>query len=249
MGIEEMIAIFLHIIAHDVKNRIVKRQVPQSDETISRQFHLVLNAVLCLQSILLRKPTSVLEGSTDIKWKWFKDMQFIYVLPGWEGSAHDSRVLRNAISIRNGLKVPRGYYNLCDTGYPNEEGFLTPYREDEERIILVEASEAWNNWQWSKLENAMLVECCLELCAKENCKQENGQFKPGFYLLVTKLLELKLHGCGLKAHPHIDGRLRLLKKQHGAIVEMLAASGFGWNDKGKCVVVDKDVFDDWTKVC
>ncbi|KAL0424148.1 UNVERIFIED_CONTAM: hypothetical protein Sradi_0949600 [Sesamum radiatum] len=37
-----------------------------------------------------------------------QDMQFIYVLPGWEGSAADSRVLRDAISRRNGFVVPRG---------------------------------------------------------------------------------------------------------------------------------------------
>ena len=36
------------------------------------------------------------------------DMQFIYLLHGWEGSAADSRVLRDAISRRNGLKVPQG---------------------------------------------------------------------------------------------------------------------------------------------
>lgn len=36
------------------------------------------------------------------------DMQFIYVLAGWEGSAADYRVLRNAISRKNGLKVPKG---------------------------------------------------------------------------------------------------------------------------------------------
>lgn len=36
------------------------------------------------------------------------DLQFIYVLSGWEGSAHDSKVLNDAISRRNGLKVPAG---------------------------------------------------------------------------------------------------------------------------------------------
>ncbi|XP_078152576.1 uncharacterized protein LOC144547750 [Carex rostrata] len=36
------------------------------------------------------------------------DMQFIYILPGWEGSAADSRVLRDAIARRNGLHFPRG---------------------------------------------------------------------------------------------------------------------------------------------
>ena len=39
------------------------------------------------------------------------DMEFIYVLPGWEGSAHDGRVLRNAISRPDGLRVPQGNYN------------------------------------------------------------------------------------------------------------------------------------------
>ena len=36
------------------------------------------------------------------------DMQFVYVLPGWEGSVADERVLRDAISRRHGLKVPHG---------------------------------------------------------------------------------------------------------------------------------------------
>ncbi|KAL8542394.1 hypothetical protein ACS0TY_003313 [Phlomoides rotata] len=56
------------------------------------------------------------------------DMRFVYVLTGWEGSAADSRVLRDAIHRNNGLHVPRGNYYLCDNGYPNCEGFLTPYK-------------------------------------------------------------------------------------------------------------------------
>ncbi|CAL5444433.1 unnamed protein product [Camellia sinensis] len=56
------------------------------------------------------------------------DMQFIYVLPGWEGSTSDSRVLRDAISRPNGLRVPTGSYYLVDAGYTNGEGFLAPYR-------------------------------------------------------------------------------------------------------------------------
>ncbi|XP_008780280.4 protein ALP1-like [Phoenix dactylifera] len=68
------------------------------------------------------------EISTNVLGVYSQDMQFIYVLPGWEGSAHDNRVLRDAISRRNGLKVPQGYYYLCDAGYTNSEGFLTPFR-------------------------------------------------------------------------------------------------------------------------
>ncbi|KAK3221144.1 hypothetical protein Dsin_015114 [Dipteronia sinensis] len=59
----------------------------------------------------------------------------------------------------------------------------------------------------------------------------------------------KIPGCGLRAQPHIDSRIKLLKKQYHAISEMLgpSASGFEWNDELKCVVVEKNVFDEWVK--
>ncbi|XP_047983542.1 uncharacterized protein LOC125224221 isoform X2 [Salvia hispanica] len=55
-------------------------------------------------------------------------MQFVYILPGWEGSAGDSRVLRDALSRPNGFRVPQGCYYLCDSAYANCPGFLTPYK-------------------------------------------------------------------------------------------------------------------------
>ncbi|XP_042036983.1 putative nuclease HARBI1 [Salvia splendens] len=55
-------------------------------------------------------------------------LRFVYVLPGWEGSAGDSRILRDAISRPFGLKVPKECYYLCDNAYSNSEGFITPYK-------------------------------------------------------------------------------------------------------------------------
>ncbi|CAN6566423.1 unnamed protein product [Malus baccata var. baccata] len=34
------------------------------------------------------------------------DLEFIYILSGWKGSAHDSKLLHDVVSRRNGLKVP-----------------------------------------------------------------------------------------------------------------------------------------------
>ncbi|KAG8485667.1 hypothetical protein CXB51_018850 [Gossypium anomalum] len=168
MLVDEQVAIFLHIISHHLKNRVIKHHFNRSEETVSRSFHNVLNVVIRLQDVLFKKAEPITANSTDPRWKWFKnclgaldgthikirvptvdkpryrtrkgdiatnmlgvctsDMQFVYVLPGWEGSVADGRVLRDAISRRHGLKVSHGCYYLVDAGYTNCEGFLAPFR-------------------------------------------------------------------------------------------------------------------------
>lgn len=54
------------------------------------------------------------------------EMNFTYVLAGWEGSAHDARVYNNAID--RGLKAPAGKYFVADAGYSNSGMTLSPYR-------------------------------------------------------------------------------------------------------------------------
>lgn len=72
MLIDEQVAMFLYILAHHVKNRIVKCQFRRSGETISRHFKSVLHAVIRLHAEFLEKPDPISENSTDEKWKWFK---------------------------------------------------------------------------------------------------------------------------------------------------------------------------------
>ncbi|XP_057469660.1 protein ALP1-like [Actinidia eriantha] len=57
-----------------------------------------------------------------------RNLRFIYALSGWEGSATDSRVLRNALVRPHGLRIPQGHYYLVDAGYTNGPGLLAPYR-------------------------------------------------------------------------------------------------------------------------
>ncbi|XP_020963927.1 uncharacterized protein LOC107611154 [Arachis ipaensis] len=66
--------------------------------------------------------------STNVLRVCNRNMNFVYVLSSWEGSASDSRVLRDAITRHNGLKIPIGCYYLVDAGYTNGRGFLSPYR-------------------------------------------------------------------------------------------------------------------------
>ncbi|KAH7845955.1 hypothetical protein Vadar_007940 [Vaccinium darrowii] len=58
------------------------------------------------------------------------DGKFTFVYPGWEGSAHDSRVLAAAVADEvNNFPHPLAHkFYLVDAGYPNTTGFLAPYR-------------------------------------------------------------------------------------------------------------------------
>ncbi|XP_026384983.1 uncharacterized protein LOC113280586 [Papaver somniferum] len=58
------------------------------------------------------------------------DMYFLYVVVGWEGTAHDSRVLTEAVrdpSFKFSLPPPDKYY-LCDAAYFHTKGFMCLYR-------------------------------------------------------------------------------------------------------------------------
>ncbi|KNE90866.1 hypothetical protein PSTG_15706 [Puccinia striiformis f. sp. tritici PST-78] len=54
------------------------------------------------------------------------NFEFVFVLAGWEGSAHDTRVFNDATS--KGLNIPQKKYFLADPGYGLRQGLMTPYR-------------------------------------------------------------------------------------------------------------------------
>jgi hypothetical protein len=54
------------------------------------------------------------------------DFEFVYVLAGWEGSAHDIWVFNDATS--KGLNIPQKKYFLADAGCGLCQGLMTPFR-------------------------------------------------------------------------------------------------------------------------
>ncbi|KAK2442379.1 hypothetical protein QL285_013576 [Trifolium repens] len=56
------------------------------------------------------------------------DMKFTYVLAGWEGTAFDSRILKDALTKQDPLIIPEGKFYLGDAGFMLKRGLLTPYR-------------------------------------------------------------------------------------------------------------------------
>lgn len=79
--------------------------------------------------------------------------------------------------------------------------------------------------------------------------KENGTFKTGYTNRLEKELKCTLPESNLKASPHIESRLKLLKRQYAAIIDMKDADGMQWNRKEQTVTCcDDDVWDDWVKV-
>ncbi|MFQ6666700.1 hypothetical protein Gotur_032967 [Gossypium turneri] len=77
------------------------------------------------------------------------NMHFVYVLPGWEGSVADGRVLRDVISRKHGLKV--SHANLGE-GLPSNV-----IDDDEPNIVNIHPSNAWATWRM-ELTNQMFDE-------------------------------------------------------------------------------------------
>ncbi|XP_050257984.1 uncharacterized protein LOC126703109 [Quercus robur] len=171
MSVTEQVFIFLHIIGHNVRFRVMGGRIYRSTETVHRYFKVVLRGVLKLYRALIRLRSE--DTPPEIRnsrrfYPYFKDcvgaidgthvrasvppeiqgrfrgrkdgttqnvlaaisfdLKFTYVLAGWEGSAHDSRVLNDAFARPGGFSIPNGKFYLGDAGYGNKNGILSPYR-------------------------------------------------------------------------------------------------------------------------
>ncbi|XP_071694010.1 uncharacterized protein [Rutidosis leptorrhynchoides] len=56
------------------------------------------------------------------------DLKFTYVLSGWEGTASDSRIIKDALSRDDKLIIPDGRFYLVDGGLPLKSSLIAPYR-------------------------------------------------------------------------------------------------------------------------
>ena len=80
MLVDEQVAMFVHILAHHVKNRVIKFRFQRSGETISRYFRHVLDSIMLVQKDLMKIPEPIPTDCTDERWKWFKVLLVYFTL-------------------------------------------------------------------------------------------------------------------------------------------------------------------------
>ncbi|KAL4591697.1 hypothetical protein LXL04_004667 [Taraxacum kok-saghyz] len=137
----------LHTLAHNEKNRIIVNRFRRSGETIICRLHKEFYKTPvpipddetderwrwfmgCLGALdgtyikvkvpeAKRKPYRTRKGEicTNVLGVCTRDLQFTYVLAGWEGSAANSQVLRDAINRQHGLKIPHVNHRRKASGY------------------------------------------------------------------------------------------------------------------------------------
>ncbi|KAG8371301.1 hypothetical protein BUALT_Bualt13G0073500 [Buddleja alternifolia] len=166
--------------------------------------------------------------------------KFVYILLGWKGSAADARVLRDAINRPHGFKVSSGKYYLCDNGYTNYEGFLTPHRgktesssshtsKGKEPMKTCDQSRR----SWTRPEEEVLLTTLKEIVAAE-WKSDNG-FRTGYLRELEQAMIKTFPGTNLRAQSHINSKIHTWKKQYGSLFMMMDKSGVGWNETTRMI--------------
>ncbi|KAL0411393.1 UNVERIFIED_CONTAM: hypothetical protein Slati_3729000 [Sesamum latifolium] len=69
-------------------------------------------------------------------------------------------------------------------------------------------------------EDAKLVEALLDMVNAGAYKAENG-FKPGYLNYVEEKMQVSLPNSGLKAKPHIESRIKTLRRDFNIVYDML----------------------------
>uniref|UniRef100_A0A453N9I9 DUF8040 domain-containing protein n=1 Tax=Aegilops tauschii subsp. strangulata TaxID=200361 RepID=A0A453N9I9_AEGTS len=73
VAVEEKVAMFLLVVGHGLKMRLLRGTYKRSLGTISTHFSAVLRAILSMHGEFIKLPDANVQPPDDYKWKWFGD--------------------------------------------------------------------------------------------------------------------------------------------------------------------------------
>uniref|UniRef100_A0A2N9FL88 DDE Tnp4 domain-containing protein n=1 Tax=Fagus sylvatica TaxID=28930 RepID=A0A2N9FL88_FAGSY len=155
---------------------------------------------------------------------------------GWERSAHDSRVLNDALNRPRGLQIPEGRYYLGDAGYGVRKGVISPHCSVRYHLNEFSDNPPRNGKELFNLRHSSLcttIECCF------------GILKKRFRVLDAEPFCKLAMGVKKDTQKEKDVKnFRTLKGNWNTITELRQKSGFGWNDDLKMITYDRNVYDE-----
>ncbi|KAL2906368.1 Chromosomal replication initiator protein DnaA [Bienertia sinuspersici] len=93
-----------------------------------------------------------------------------------------------------------------------------------------------NKRSWTKLEEECLINGLLEMSVDPSWKAD-GSFKGGFKNKLEEKMNEKFPGCGLKAVPHIEFKIKWFKDKYNVLTEMFHTSGFSWDNEKHMIIL------------
>jgi hypothetical protein len=112
------------------------------------------------------------------------NMEFTYVMPGWEGSAHDGKLWDEAPATS--LRIPEDKWLLGDAGFPLSDSCLVPYRATKYHL------KDWDVIGGKKLVNFFIVSA-VRLVA-DACVVSDLKHTKNYSIFVTLVLGMLLRG-------------------------------------------------------
>ncbi|XP_035833446.1 uncharacterized protein LOC110873414 isoform X2 [Helianthus annuus] len=125
ISLEEKLAMFLMVIGHNERFRMVKRRFQHSTETIHRCFHEVLKAMMNFAREVIVPTSSNVSANNSERHRRLKE-----IFPGAIG-ALDGTLIHAIVPVDQQTRYRgrgKDKYYLCDAAYTNTRGFMTPYR-------------------------------------------------------------------------------------------------------------------------
>ncbi|XP_049361528.1 uncharacterized protein LOC125826253 [Solanum verrucosum] len=200
------------------------------------------------------------------------NLKFTYVLAGWEGSAHDSRILNDALERPHGFQIPQDKFYLGDAGYGLRKGFIPPYHGVRYHLQEYSDRPPQNEKELFNLRHASLrssVEHAFAILKRRFRVIDNEPFwdfktqVDVFNLKMLKLLKAlkgvkaikpkerdvkKLENAineqlGMDCSPkHVENHLKTLRSTWNTVQTLLNKSGLGWDDNLKMITASPRVY-------
>ncbi|KAL8547768.1 hypothetical protein ACS0TY_007197 [Phlomoides rotata] len=236
-SVGEQVAMFLSILAHHTKNRIVKSKYMRSGRTVSKYFHRVLNAIIKLHKLLLARPNPIDDDCNDNRWKFFKNC--LGALDGSYVSVTVPRTDQPRYRNRKG-QVSVNVLAVCDRIMDTTGSSC---RGENEPAM----TETIRRRIWTLKEEYMLARA-MEKIILDGWKTENG-FKNGYLKQLEKEIKKIDPQTDLRSEPHISSRVHAWKRYQQTISAIIDKSGMSWDStKFQIVVENEDVWADYIKV-